>query len=49
MRQIIDLLYSSGLRLSELLGIDVMQSKDRQHGVCYGWLDWDAAEGDCFG
>jgi integrase/recombinase XerC len=40
---IIDLLYSSGLRLSELLGIDVIQSKDRQHESA-GWLDWDAAE-----
>jgi integrase/recombinase XerC len=40
---IIDLLYSSGLRLSELLGIDVMQSKDRQHESA-GWLDWEAAE-----
>ena len=39
----IDLLYSSGLRLSELLGIDVMQTKDRQHESA-GWLDWDAAE-----
>jgi integrase/recombinase XerC len=39
----IDLLYSSGLRLSELLGIDVMQSKDRQQESA-GWLDWDAAE-----
>ena len=35
---IVDLLYSSGLRLSELLGIDVMQSKDRQHESA-GWLD----------
>ncbi|XCC55678.1 tyrosine recombinase XerC [Polynucleobacter sp. MWH-UH23A] len=40
---IVDLLYSSGLRLSELLGIDVMQSKDRQYESA-GWLDWDAAE-----
>ena len=40
---IIDLLYSSGLRLSELLGIDVMQSKDRQQESA-GWLDWDASE-----
>ncbi|CAM3758586.1 tyrosine recombinase XerC [Polynucleobacter antarcticus] len=40
---IIDLLYSSGLRLSELLGIDVLQSKGRQHESA-GWLDWDAAE-----
>ena len=40
---IVDLLYSSGLRLSELLGIDAMQSKDRHHESA-GWLDWDAAE-----
>jgi len=40
---LIDLLYSSGLRLSELLGIDVLQSKDRQQESA-GWLDWDAAE-----
>lgn len=40
---IVDLLYSSGLRLSELLGIDVMQSKDRQYESA-GWLDWDTAE-----
>lgn len=40
---IVDLLYSSGLRLSELLGIDVMHSKDRQQESA-GWLDWDAAE-----
>jgi integrase/recombinase XerC len=40
---IIDLLYSSGLRLSELLGIDVVHSKDRHHESA-GWLDWDAAE-----
>ncbi len=40
---IIDLLYSSGLRLSELLGIDAVQSKDRQHESA-GWLDWDAGE-----
>ena len=40
---IIDLLYSSGLRLSELLGIDVIQSMDRQQESA-GWLDWDAGE-----
>lgn len=40
---LVDLLYSSGLRLSELLGIDLMPSKDRQHESA-GWLDWDAAE-----
>jgi len=39
---LVDLLYSSGLRLSELLGIDVLQSKDRQQESA-GWLDWDAA------
>ena len=40
---IIDLLYSSGLRLSELLGIDISQSSDRQNESA-GWLDWEAAE-----
>lgn len=40
---LVDLLYSSGLRLSELLGIDLMPSKDRQRESA-GWLDWDAAE-----
>ena len=35
----IELLYSSGLRLSELLGIDVEPSPNAA-----GWLDWDAAE-----
>lgn len=40
---IIDLLYSSGLRLSELLGIDILQSRERQQESA-GWLDWDAAE-----
>lgn len=36
---IIELLYSSGLRLSELLGLDVEPSRSSA-----GWLDWDAAE-----
>ena len=40
---IIDLLYSSGLRLSELLGIDVMQCKDGRRESA-GWLEWGAAE-----
>ena len=35
----IELLYSSGLRLSELLGIDIEPSQNAA-----GWLDWDAAE-----
>jgi integrase/recombinase XerC len=40
---IIDLLYSSGLRLSELLGIDAAPSQDRAYESA-GWLDWDSAE-----
>jgi integrase/recombinase XerC len=40
---IIELLYSSGLRLSELLGIDAAPSQDRAHESA-GWLDWDSAE-----
>ena len=40
---LIELLYSSGLRLSELLGIDVLISRDRKDASA-GWLDWDAAE-----
>jgi len=40
---IIDLLYSSGLRLSELLGIDIAPSQTRAYESA-GWLDWDSAE-----
>jgi integrase/recombinase XerC len=40
---IIELLYSSGLRLSELLGIDAAPSQDRAYESA-GWLDWDSAE-----
>lgn len=36
---IIELLYSSGLRLSELLGLDIEASR-----FSAGWLDWAAAE-----
>ena len=39
----IELLYSSGLRLSELLGIDAAPSQDRTYESA-GWLDWDSAE-----
>lgn len=39
----IELLYSSGLRLSELLGIDVNPRRDRAHESA-GWLDWQSAE-----
>jgi len=45
---IIELLYSSGLRLSELLGIDVMPIKERQQESA-GWLDWDASEVNVLG
>lgn len=42
-RAIVELLYSSGLRLSELLGIDVtpLESKDYQSA---GWIDFDLSE-----
>jgi len=42
-KAIFELLYSSGLRLSELLGIDLVpvQSKDFQSS---GWVDFDAGE-----
>ncbi len=34
-----ELLYSSGLRVSELVGLDV-----RPSAAALGWIDWDAAE-----
>ena len=42
-RAIVELLYSSGLRLSELLGIDVLplEAKDYQSA---GWIDFDLSE-----
>jgi integrase/recombinase XerC len=40
---LIELLYSSGLRLSELLGIDASISHDRKQESA-GWLDWEASE-----
>jgi integrase/recombinase XerC len=42
-RAIVELLYSSGLRLSELLGIDVLplETKDYQSA---GWVDFDLSE-----
>jgi len=42
-RAIVELLYSSGLRLSELLGIDVqpLENKDYQSA---GWINFDAGE-----
>jgi len=36
---LIELLYSSGLRLSELLGLDIEPSRDS-----LGWVDWSASE-----
>lgn len=38
-----ELLYSSGLRLSEILGID-LQQKISGAQTSLGWIDWDAAE-----
>lgn len=42
-RAVVELLYSSGLRLSELLGIDVypLENKDYQSA---GWIDFDMLE-----
>ncbi|NDH83234.1 MAG: recombinase XerC, partial [Burkholderiaceae bacterium] len=36
---LIELLYSSGLRLSELLGLDSEPSRDS-----LGWIDWNESE-----
>lgn len=38
-----ELLYSSGLRVSELTGLDLAYSRDSEH-ESQGWLDLDAAE-----
>ncbi len=40
-----ELLYSSGLRVSELAGLDIHYHKgDAQHPASLGWLDLDAGE-----
>lgn len=38
-----ELLYSSGLRVSELTGLDVHYTNEAAH-VSAGWVDWEAAE-----
>ena len=45
---IVELFYSSGLRLSELLSIEVRISGERQHDR-QSWLDWETAEVNVFG
>lgn len=45
---LVELLYSSGLRLSEILGID-LQQKNIGTQTSLGWIDWDAAEVNVLG
>ena len=42
-RAIVELLYSSGLRLSELLGIDVSPVDEKEYQSA-GWIDFEAGE-----
>ena len=42
-RAIVELLYSSGLRLSELLGIDLNPIETKEHSSA-GWVDFEAGE-----
>lgn len=42
-RAIVELLYSSGLRLSELLGIDVLPLDNKEYQSA-GWIDFDLSE-----
>ena len=41
---LVELLYSSGLRLSELLGLDIEPARNS-----LGWLDWSSAEANVLG
>lgn len=43
-----ELFYSSGLRLSEILGIDIEQSMSSTR-TSAGWIDWDGAEVNVLG
>jgi len=42
-RAIVELLYSSGLRLSELLGIDLTPVDSKEYSSA-GWVDFEAGE-----
>jgi len=42
-RAIVELLYSSGLRLSELLGVDLNPIETKEYASA-GWIDFDAGE-----
>ena len=43
-----ELLYSSGLRVSELVGLDLRPVRGAEH-VSQGWVDWDGAEAHVLG
>lgn len=45
---IVELLYSSGLRVGELVGLDIQYTKSGSH-ESRGWLDWDAGEATVLG